>query len=313
MARIVIPEDFEGQLKLFKLMKARHDALGASSPLTPFLIQQAINLTTDNTNGDAAHVHEASRALFARQSENYSEQRDLRIIPLFKRLRSQIQFIKKYYTGNERVLGDWAVTVDAKNRIVLPGNFSGKKTLFTEWVAKHNSFDPDPSPLTPYLSEHQIDLVNDAALLDTADYFDVQFTQAQKDAEEQTEQRNIKWSPVLKHIHSIAQFLKGLYNESVKKLGEWGFVVDNSPKKPKLQNRKIKPTLSITIKSVVIGSTVTNVGATPVHIYNGSSTSGSPVILPSGEQFGITKGFSAITVVNPSTTLEASITALIRK
>ena len=48
-----------------------------------------------------------------------------------------------------------------------------------------------------------------------------------------------------------------------------------------------------------------------LHLYKGSSTTGSPFILHTGEQFGIQKGYGTITVVNPSTLIEGRFTVMV--
>lgn len=45
-------------------------------------------------------------------------------------------------------------------------------------------------------------------------------------------------------------------------------------------------------------------------IYTRKTTTGTPSIIHVGEQFGLVKGYSKVTVVNPSTLIEAKFTAL---
>jgi hypothetical protein len=96
-------------------------------------------------------------------------------------------------------------------------------------------------------------------------------------------------------------------------LGNWGFVVDDSAQKPKLRTTKLKLGEQITVNAVLIGSTFTNIGAGDLHLYKGKSTSGTPNIIHAGEQFGIVKGFSIITVINPSTLVEGKFTVTTSK
>ena len=90
-------------------------------------------------------------------------------------------------------------------------------------------------------------------------------------------------------------------------------MVDNSPQKPTLRTTKLKLGEQITVNAVIIGSTLTNIGSGELHLYKGKSTTGNPVIIHAGEQFGIMKGYSVVTVVNPSTLTEGKFTWLTSK
>ena len=112
---------------------------------------------------------------------------------------------------------------------------------------------------------------------------------------------------------NIGSFLMKLYKGNEKALGSWGFVVDNSRQKPKLRTTKLKLSEQKTVNGVLIGSTLTNTGLGDLHLYKGKSTSGTPVIIHMGEKFGITKGYSSITVVNPSMTITGVFTVLVSR
>ena len=45
-----------------------------------------------------------------------------------------------------------------------------------------------------------------------------------------------------------------------------------------------------------------------IHVYKGKTTTGMPVIVHPGEVLGMTKGYSVITVVNPSSLVTAKYT-----
>ena len=66
----------------------------------------------------------------------------------------------------------------------------------------------------------------------------------------------------------------------------------------------------ITLKGIVIGGTITNNGTEDIHLYKGKTTTGNPIILKPGEKHGVTKGFSIITISNPSLLLVAKVSAL---
>ena len=143
--------------------------------------------------------------------------------------------------------------------------------------------------------------------------FHEQFVQAALDSEEQTQQRNNVWNPVVDHLHRIGDFLKKLYTDNDKGLGQYGYTVDASPRPPKLQKSKVLPADKITVTSIVIGGTFTNTGTVDLHVYKGKTTTGNPVIVHPNEKLGTTKGFSTITVSNPDSTTKGIFTALRNK
>ena len=102
-----------------------------------------------------------------------------------------------------------------------------------------------------------------------------------------------------------------LYQDNEKALGMWGFTVDHSPQQPRVRTTKLKLGEKITTNGVVLGSTLSNIGETDVHVYAGKTTTGTPCIVHKGEQLGMQKGFSSITVVNPSVLQEAKFTVLV--
>lgn len=46
-------------------------------------------------------------------------------------------------------------------------------------------------------------------------------------------ERDTEMAPVDKHLMATAKYLKGKYADSPKKLSEWGFAIDDTPKKAK--------------------------------------------------------------------------------
>lgn len=305
------PEDYLSQRELFKNMYAKHTADGASSPIKTYLAQQGIVLADDDSDGTLADARDAARLLLSKQSENYRQLRDLKFTPVFERLRGEAQFLKGFYKPNVSELGNWGITVDNGGRLVYPAQFNERTALFATFKAKHDSFAPGTSPLEPYLVQHKINLTNDDADVTDAIASNASFAQAAADAEDATQDRNNLWTPVMAHVHGIGDFLKKLYNDNAKQLGYWGYVVDSSPRAPKERTSTIKLSSQLTLKGVVIGSTLTNSGPVDMHVYKGSTTVGTPAIVHPGEMLGIMKGFSTITVVNPSTLETGKVKVLV--
>lgn len=310
MARLIIPEDFTSQLTLLANINQQNTNLGADSPLPAFLTQQNIVLADDVTAGADAQTHETNRALLSRQSENFRQLRDNLFTKPWQHTTGSAQFLKSFYKGNTKQLGTWGFTITDSGKIIYPPAFTDRVAIFYALTRQNNSYAAGTSPLQPYLTQQNINLETDAGFADQATGNDQNFTSAAQQSENETELRNQLWLPVLAHIKTIGNFLMNLYSNNPKALGMWGFNVDDSPKQPRQRITKLKIGEQITNKSVVIGSTVSNVGEGDLHLYKGGSTTGTPVILHKGEQFGIQKGWSSITVVNPSTLIEGKFTWL---
>jgi len=129
-------------------------------------------------------------------------------------------------------------------------------------------------------------------------------------AESLTQQRNMMWNPSVTHLKGIGNFLMNFYGENTKGTSNYGYVVDNSVAKPKVVNTKIKLQDKITLKGIVIGGTIINNGTEDIHIYKGKTTTGNPIILKPGEKHGVAKGFSIVTISNPSLLTAAKVSAL---
>jgi hypothetical protein len=311
MARLIIPDDFTSQLTLLTNIAAQNTALGANSPVTAFLTQQGIDLTADAAAGVTAETHETNRALFSKQSENYRQLRDNYFKTPWQVLTGSVQFLKQFYKGNTKQLGNWGITITDSGKIIYPPAFTDKVAVFTAFAQKVHTYTPTTNPLAPYFLQQNIDITNVAAQVQQAATNNASFASAAQQSENETELRNHLWLPVVEHIKTIGNFLMKLYANNPKALGAWGFVVDDSPRKPSLRTTKLKLGEQITNNSVVIGSTFTNVGEGDLHLYKGKTTTGTPVIIRKGEQYGIMKGYSSITVVNPSTLIEGKFTVMV--
>ncbi len=310
MSRLIIPDDFPGQLSLLANIVAENNSLAADNPLTAFLTQHNIVLDDDVIAANAAQTHETNRTSLSRQSENFCQLRNNGFKQSWSHLTGSVQFLKSFYKDNTKELGNWGITVTDGGRIDYPANFADKVVIFNEFVEKNNSFAPGTSLLQPFLTQHNIDLETDAAEVKQAVQNDASFTAAAQQSENETELRNKIWAPVLAHIRDIGNFLMKLYANNPKALSAWGFQVDHSPQQPHLRTSKIKPGETVSISGLVIGGTLTNTGSIEIHLFRGRTAMGDFTVLKPAEQYGILKGYSIITIANPSTVDEAKITAL---
>ena len=310
MARLIIPDDFISQLTLLGNIINQNNLLGANSPLTAFLTQQNIILNDDAAAGSNAETHETSRALLSKQSENYRQLRDNYFKKPWSHLTGSAQLLKQFYKGNIKELGNWGFTITESGKINYPPAFIGRIVVFGNFLQKQNSYPAGASPLQPYFTQQNIDITADAGFAEQAVENNTAFTTSAQQSENETALRNQLWQPVLAHIKTIGGFLMKLYSNNPKALGNWGFLVDESTQKPRLRTSKIKPGDTAAFNGLIIGGTLTNTGPGEIHLYRGKTTTGTPAVIHAGEQFGITKGYSIITVVNPSTLVEARFSAL---
>jgi hypothetical protein len=283
MARLIIADDFASQLTLLTNIAAQNTALGANSPITAFLAQQGIVLSADVAAGTAAQTHETNRALLSKQSENYRQLRDNNFKMPWQVLTGSIQFLKQFYRGNTKELGNWGITITDSGKVNYPPAFIDRIAVFTAFAQKVASFTPATNPLKPYFLQQSIDMTKAATQVTQATTNNNSFNTASQQSENETELRNQLWLPVLGHIKTIGNFLMKLYANNPKALGNWGFVVDDSARKPSLRTTKLKLGEQITNNSVVIGSTFTNIGEGDLHLYKGKTTTGTPVIIHKGE------------------------------
>lgn len=300
MARLLFPESYLAQRKLFQAIFDKDDADGSASVIRQYLEENGIVLNDDKDDGDSADAHNAAHLLLVAQAENHTQLRNLRFKPVYENMKGGLQFLKKLFGKNFAKLGNWGVHVTTTGRLIYPEDVSKQIALFVLYYQKHISFTTPPSPLTPYLTTNSIDIAADKAKADAAFDNNDKAKEKARLAEAETQDRDNLWLPVVAHMKGIGQFLMKLYDKNTKALGEWGFVVDDSPKKPKEMTTKIKLLETVTINGAIIGGTFTNLGPVDLHLYKGKTTLGTPVIVPTNGLHGIAKGFSIITVVNPN-------------
>ena len=310
MARLIIPEDFSSQRKLLEAIFAQHSQQADDSELTAYLVQNNIDLAAHRTTAVTAQTHDDSRLVLSKTSTNYTQLRNLLFDPAISNLKSEVQFLKSLNKTNPKQLGEWGITVVGDSKISYPSNFDDLATVAKLFFDKHLSFADNTSPLFAFVTKNNINVASDKQAIENAISHHNSATQAAKDSENATEQRNLLWLPIMDDMRGIGNYLMKLYPDNPRALGAWGFTIDESGTKPKQVVTKILLSDKTTLKGVVIGGTLNNIGTVDVHIYKGSTTSGNPIIIHAGESYGIAKGFSTITVSNPSNTTEAKINVL---
>jgi hypothetical protein len=312
MSRINYPETFLRLINLFSNINARHDALGADSPLIPFLAKQEIDIEADQKATNSAKTKDKLFDEKEREAEKLTMQRDKLFNPIFGWMKKEVQFLKKFYVGNLKELGDWGVTVN-KERIVYPPEFEKLVQLFKDIKTMHESFAPvNTSPLQPFLHKYDIDLDEQLKKVNDADTSNNLRNQAQRDAEDLREDRDNLFKPVLEHIRLIGQYLKGLNIENTKELGDWGYEVDDNPRDPKYRETTIAPGTTKVIRGLKLNTQAENIGSTDLMLYQGAVTiiraaATETHNLPPEMRLTIKRGWGTITVENQNPTTEGKI------
>jgi len=298
MARIKYSHDFLKRSTLFYAVEEKHSHDGASSPLIAFLAQQGIDLVKDKEATDKAVAADDLFGNTSRLAEDHTQDRNNLFNPAFKELKNMIQYLKSLYVGNAKELGNWGVTVDLEH-VVYPPDFVHRVELYKLVYAKHVEMGAG-SPLLPFLANNDIDFDADKADVDAAALVHEKMEQAKRDAENHREERDLKFNPVMRHVRQIGGFLKALFTDNSKNLGDWGYTVDDSPRRPYIKKRIIKIGKPSTIKHVVIGSLFRNTGTTTLSIFSGNEVIGEGIVVNPTNKVIIPKGFDTITVINQS-------------
>jgi hypothetical protein len=311
MSRLLVPEVFTQEITLLNNINDKDIADGSGSVLIPYKTAQGIDLPADVLVGDDAVTHDNNRLLFSKNAENFRQIRDNKFEPVTQRLKGGGQFLKALYKPNYKAVAAFGFNIDKGGKIDYPTDFAAKNKLFNDYKTKSDSFiAPAVSPLQIYLDETGVTLAADKITADAADASNTNFLAQQKDSENETQLRNKIFAPVLIHINGIGEFLKKLYPTNTKKLGKWGFVVVDAKQKPVERTIKLKLSDKKTVHGITIGGVAKNIGAGDLHYYKGKTTTGTPTIVHAGESFGVVKGYSVITFVNPSSLIDASIKVL---
>lgn len=309
MARINYPTRFTDCVRLFELIKQKHDADGAASPLIPMLAEQGINMNDDETAVSNALLAHAELLHQSAQAETLRQERNNRIGRIWNEHKDCVRFLKALYTDNTRRLGAWSVEVNHANRIAYPRDFLRRALAVQAFINKHDSYTPPASPLQPYLDINDINLADNLAKLGEAVTFHNDFLAAQGKKETAAAQRTLLFKTVMKHIRAIGQYLVRLYSNNPQEAYKWGFQIDHSPKKPRIRTYILSPGEKKTLVNAVNGGKIVNHGAAVLKIFRGTAAAGTPVVLHPSEEFTIARGFGKFTVINENLMSSGRLTA----
>ncbi|MCW3073075.1 MAG: hypothetical protein JWP69_144 [Flaviaesturariibacter sp.] len=313
MSRIIQPVAVDAALQLLTEVRTRNTALGTESPIKLLLTQHNIDLDIDADRIKEAQVHDQAATALRSQSENYTALRNLKSEPALKTVSSMGQVLKTFYKPSFTEVALWGIDITATGKITYPASAVEQRTLALNLWAKNATYPAGASPLSAFIAKEGIDpdVMMDAFIDAVA--FDTKATQKRNDAQNEIELRNQKMAPVLEHLRLIGTYLMDFYHENPREVGLWGFLIDENASKPTERTTKIKLLDKATLNGVIIGGTITNVGEVEVHLYKGKTTVGNPIILQPEGVFGVPKGYSIITISNPSPLKTAVVKALVGK
>ena len=301
MARFNYPEDFLNQTELFKDIKKKHDADAAASVLIPYLVEQGIDLNGDETKTNNAIGKHKLFVQAEKDAEDLTQDRNKLFDPVFDNMSDGFQFLKKLYRGNPAELGHWGAVVNG-NAIVYPPDFLNRVELFKDYKTKHDSFPGGSSPLEPFLSVNEIELDAEEEDMEEAETKHSGAKQTEKDAEDLREERDNFFDPVMVNVRGMGQYLKGLYVKHPKHVGNWGYVIDDSPRDPKFRTATINPASTRTLTGVKLNSQVENTGTIDLLLHKGAEVGTEAVNLAPEMRFTVVRGWGTMTVENPDPT-----------
>ena len=313
MARINYPEDFTAQTALLSKIAKQNAALGTKSPLIVYCREHDLNFAELAGLAEPATEQNNQHLAIDKSSENNTQQRNNKFGPVWKNLTLEVQFLKHFYKGSERKLGDWSITVDGTGKIVYPPDFAARAQLVQDFLRKHNSYPPGESPLQLFIDEHEIDVAKEGETAAAAIGFNNDKDEQEAASKMATQQRNTIWQPALEAIHAFGAFLMGLYAEDSRKMGVWGYDVVEEAAGETMQTSAVEAGGERKLQSVAVPSVFTNIGTGDLQVYKGVKTGDKYVVVKPGEIYGLTKGYSRIVVVNPSTLENGRFTVMVNK
>ena len=300
MSRIIKTTNFTGQSSNFSVMYAKHTTDDNNSVLNSFLEENEIDLTADQVLEVNALLHESNRQHIM---EIQGKQRQLVVNYLltpWSEMLSAAQYLKKYYKDNVRNLSLWSIPISATGKINYPTDEGDKLVLVDSFWSYHASLPVGKSPLDAFIASNSVDVAKIILNIASAKTTYASLVQNIVTEQQETGERDRVWAPVWEHTKSIGAFLMKMYVSNPKMVCNWGYNVVDAGSKQSLRTTKLIMGETKVSTGIVLGSTLSNLGTNDLHIYKGKTTKGNPIIIKAGAHLGILKGYSVVTVVNPS-------------
>jgi len=223
------------------------------------------------------------------------------------------QFLKLHFMDNVKSLSVWGITISATGKITYPQDQGGKLELVDGFWSYHSSLTVGTSPLDPFIDTNEINVPKILTKIANAKTNYAALALNVIAEQQETGERDRVWASVWKNTKSIGGYLMKLYVSNTKMVCNWGFNVVDAGSKQVLRTSKLILGSKLTVGNNVLGSTMSNLGTDDLHIYKGKTTTGTPIIVKAGEHLGLLKGFSTITVVNPSVLVAGKFSTLVNR
>lgn len=115
-------------------------------------------------------------------------------------------------------------------RIIIPGNPKDRLDLAQKVFDKHQA-DGTASELNNMANTYN--WTTAGAAIKPSQALHKKAEDLKGEMEKTYRERDKEMEPIDKHLAAKAKYLKGKYADTPKKLSEWGFSIDDTPKKPK--------------------------------------------------------------------------------
>ena len=311
MSRTVISTAFDKKLTSLTNIKAKIDADGVDGPLVEMLASKGIDLVADTAKGVVALGYHTAFQALRKTSQNLRQQGKSLMKIIIKDTTGSLQNLKSLFEPNFKSVGDWGATITDSGKFTNPTTPKGWMDLFTLIKAKNDSYvSPAVSPLLSYLVANAISLTTDATNGAAALAKQTLWEADTLASEKARQDRDTEFAPVFLHVRSIVRFLKKLYPNNVKALGEYGITVVLTPKVAKVRNLRIAFGQSKLKIKLILESIVCNTGTVALNLYKGKTISGIPIVIAPGAKWITIKGYSIVCMSNTSSTQGAQFSIL---
>ena len=303
MARIVLPITFEGKVTLFTNTNDKNTKDGAGSILIPYFTQQKIDMGINATAVIEAVKLNTQFDASTKNSKKLLELCEVGLNPVFKDHKLMVQMLKKFYAKTVKTLGDYGIKVEG-NKIVYPTDRAEICAAIAELINYNNSLPAGTRAITAtFLSQNKIDLAANLDALTDIKQNNTDFLAAEKQSKSLCEKRDAAIAPVFEDLRGTGGFIVSQFPLTPKSGGDWGFVIDSTPKGAKLTIAKFKMGGTKILYSVVAGSIIQNTGTVPLTITKGAKGTGTPIVIVAGDHWQVEKGYTTMTINNPSLTV----------
>jgi hypothetical protein len=230
--RVDLPKTVAGKIDLVNKISLKHIADAAASPLVHLDGYVWDDLATE---GVAVHLLHTNAEKSKSDAVALNAQRDLNLSQIEKSVRSTRDVLLGVYSMNPRKLSEWgfktaksgnSTAASKKVKVEIPRNATELLTLASAIFEKHTL--DDASSILNVLQDYPWSV--SGALLPNTIILNNESSRLMKESEKMYELRDITLLKFEGAVKATRTFLLGVYKNTPKTLGDWGFVVNDSPK-----------------------------------------------------------------------------------